>query len=102
MKLLKAIGCICVIALLCSTVSAYPEPGSHNGNAEKITQVITGKLTEKHSSNGNYYVILEDGDVKNSVYISAKKYKKAKIGKDYEWKRVMYPDGRECVSFHRI
>jgi len=103
-KLTKILLCLFCIALLCSISFAYPEPGAGNGKSKKIVQVHTGELTEKHESNGHYYVLLQndDEDMSYSVHITKNKYRSAKIGEYYEWKRIIYPGGKESVSFHRI
>lgn|GEM_PF-7037380 len=106
------LGILLIFTLLsCSIVSATPgyqigEEDDNNGNEETLKLVYHGELVKKYiSQDGTYYVNLHNDDENtgcNSLEVTKKKYKTAKIGKDYEWKCTEYPNGKEVISFHRI
>jgi hypothetical protein len=106
MKLKITFGILLIFALLsCSTVSASMMPSFEPGKAYTITQEWQGELIGKGYSDDYSYVELyneETGMTYYNLYVTKDESTGAILGKDYEWKRMIYPDGRESVSFHRI
>jgi len=103
-RILKIFTGLLCITLLCSTAMAFPFLDYGDQETEKI--VYRGELVGKRiSQNGGQCSVAicdEDGAVHYNLNVSKRKCTGSQIGKDYEWKRVINPDGTESVSFHRI